>query len=178
MAKHVATSRKTQPIVPISDEEKQYFLEKDFCYTLTWLFVGAVTWTAAKTQPERCCHQAALGMFTTLVQARALYEFFYNRASTKDDDARAYDFSRSWNEAQSSLYNNYMSGESPANKRVFHLVFGRDKHSGGQGQDGPDHLKEQVIEFAKELRGLTQVFIEKIDPAFRNAAESALEQAL
>jgi hypothetical protein len=68
----------------ISNEEKEKFLQKDFCDALTWLFVGAVIWEAAQRRPECCCHQVVLGMYTTLVQARALYEFFFSKTRNEE----------------------------------------------------------------------------------------------
>ncbi len=118
-------------------------------------------------------------MFTSVTQARALYEFFYTNGS-KPDDARALDFVPSWTEGRSALYVKYMSRETPANKRVFHLVYGRSSaaNAGGAGKDGPDHLKNQVIEFAKDLRRLTEEFIKCVELRFRDIARTALDKAL
>lgn len=113
-------------------------------------------------------------MLTSLVQARSLYEFFYNKRS-QGDDARAYHCAPSWNEPKSHLYLKYMASEKPANKRVFHLVHNRAIHSGGVGDD---HLKVQALNFAKDLRKLTEKFIVCVEPDFRDSAHYALNKAL
>jgi len=155
-------------------DERREFLDKDFYDALRWAFVGAVTWAATEGRPER-----VLGMYTNFVQIRALYEFFHTKGS-KPDDARAIEFAPSWTEPASPLYLKYMQNETPANKRVFHLVYGRSAaaNAGGPGDDGPDHLKNQVIEFAKDLRRLAEAFIKCVDPQFRDIARAALDKAL
>ncbi len=157
-----------------TSDEKREFLEKDLYDALRWAFVGAITWLATEGQPER-----VLGMNTNFVQARALYEFFYTKGN-KPDDARALDFAPSWTEPRSPLYLKYMNNQTPANKRVFHLVYGRSgaANAGGAGHNGPDHLKNQVIEFAKDLRRLTEEFIKCVEPQFRDIARTALDKAL
>jgi hypothetical protein len=163
--------------VPNELEKKRDFLDKDLYDALRWLFVGAVAWEAARTLQDRCGRLSVLGMLTSFVQARALYEFFYS--SGKRDDARARDFSPSWDQsAKSDLYLKYMASEKPANKRVFHLVYGRSKHPGGTGEDSSDHLKNQVVNFARDLRKLTEIFIESVEPNLRVSVQSALQKAL
>jgi hypothetical protein len=71
-----------------------------------------------------------------------------------------------------------MSAHKPANKRVFHLVYNRSVHSGGSGQDGADHLKNQVLEFAKDLRSLMEQFMNSADTVFRDSIRQALDNAL
>jgi hypothetical protein len=156
---------------------KESFLKEDLYDALRWLFVGAVTWEASRKQPQRCENQDVLGMYTSLVQARALYEFFY-AVRKKDDDARVCCFPPSWKEPKSPPYLEYMDFEKPANKRVFHLVYKRAAHAGGPGHDGPDHLKNQLMKFAKDLHRLTEVFIGLVEPALRGSAPSALQRAL
>ena len=160
-------------------DEKTQLLKEDLHDALRWLFVGAVTWEAARKQPHRCGNQDALAMFTSLTQARALYEFFY-AAPGKSDDARARDFcpASAWNPSKSYLYLDYMAAKKPANKRVFHLVYDRADHAGGLGEDGPDHLKNQVLNFARDLRRLTEEFIKCIDSKFHHVAGAALHGAL
>src|SRR5271169_2288093 len=114
---------------PTIDEQKK-FLEDDLSDALKGLFVGAVVWEAAHNS-EQCPFQQGLGMMTTLVQARALYEFYSSKNATAYDDARAKQFASSWTGTNSILYNDYMAGKKPANKRVFHLVYFRSEHSGG-----------------------------------------------
>jgi len=159
------------------DSTKEHFLREDLRDALRWLFVGAVTWEACRSQPQRCRNQDALGMFTSLVQARALYEFFYDPGK-QGDDARACDFILGWDPPESELYRRYMAKRKPANKRVFHLVYDRAVHAGGSGQDEPDHLKKQVLEFARDLRRLTEEFIKCVEPQFRDIARRALDKAL
>jgi hypothetical protein len=155
-------------------DEKKEFLEKDFYDALRWCFVGAVTWAATNGRPE-----CALGMYTNFVQTRSLYEFFHT-TGRKADDARVADFVSTWAEPSSPLYLKYMQYETPANKRVFHLVFGRSDaaNAGGAGHDGQDHLKNQVLEFAKDLRRLTEEFIKCADPQFRGIIRTSLDDAL
>ncbi len=155
-------------------DEKKDFLEKDLYDALRWTFVSAVAWYGGDGRPER-----VLGMFTNFVQARALYEFYFT-SGTKLDDSRARHFAPSWTEPKSPLYSKYMQNDTPANKRVFHLVYGRSSaaNAGGPGHDGPDHLKNQVLEFAKDLRRLTEKFIECVEPQFCDIARTALKNAL
>jgi hypothetical protein len=71
-----------------------------------------------------------------------------------------------------------MQIETPANKRVFHLVYGRSDaaNAGGPGHDGPDQLKNQVLEFAKDLRRLTEVLINHAERDFRSIIRTALDK--
>ncbi len=156
---------------------KEKFLKEDLYDALRWLFEGAVAWKAARERPEGAeRHQSVLGMYTSLVQARALYEFFY--AHGQGDDARACHFAPAWNPSQTDLYRRYMAGGKPANKRLFHLVYNRSLHAGGSGEDGPDHLKNQVLEFAKDLRSLTERFADSVDTNFCDSVRHALRKAL
>lgn len=159
-----------------TQDEKSKFLKEDLYDSLRWLFVGTVAWHAARVQPDRCPHQMVLGMYTNLVQARALYEFFYSRG--KRDDARAVDFAPAWRPVPSSLYSNYMAGGKPANKRVFHLVYDRSAHPAGPGHVADDHINKKVLEFAKELRQITEEFVKCVQPHFRAIVQSALDSAL
>lgn len=164
--------------VPVPDDStKVSFLEEDFDDALRWLFVGAITWEASQSEPHRCANQDALAMFTSLTQARALYEFFYGLGE-QDDDARARHFASAWDPPKTDLYRRYMAGGKPANKRVFHLVYNRPARAGGSGQDGTDHLKNQVLEFAKDLRSLTEKFADSADTDFRDSIQHALQKAL
>jgi hypothetical protein len=150
------------------------FLERDLYDALRWTFVSAVTWHASDGRAER-----VLGMCTNFVQARALYEFYFAKGS-KTDDARAHHFSDSWNEPESLLYSKYMRSGMPANKRVFHLAYDRSSaaNAGGQGHDGPDHIKNQVLEFAKDLCRITEKFIGCLEPQLRDVARTTLSQAM
>jgi hypothetical protein len=162
--------------MPASDEQKKSeFLEYDLYDALRWLFVGAVAWQAATK--DLCPHQRVLGMYTSLVQARALYEFFFEEG--RRDDARAGDFAPRWaREESNNLYSQYMAKAKPANKRVFHLVYDRSAHAGGAGHDGPEHLNNQVLKFARDLRRLTEAFVECAAPRFRDRIQCALRGAL
>ncbi len=164
---------------PLDEATKKAFLTEDLYDALRWLFVSAVTWGASRDQPHRCGNQDVLAMFTSLAQARALYEFFYSNGR-QHDDARARDFTPDpvWRPSETSLYRTYMSAHKPANKRVFHLVYNRSVHSGGFGQDGADHLKNQVLEFAKDLRSLMEQFMNSADTVFRDSIRQALDNAL
>ena len=64
-------------VQPLDEATKKAFLTEDLYDALRWLFVSAVTWGASRNQPHRCGNQDVLAMFSSLVQARALYEFFY-----------------------------------------------------------------------------------------------------
>jgi hypothetical protein len=163
--------------MPTLHQQKD-FLEKDLYDALRWLFIGAVAWQAAREQPGRWGRQYVLGMLTSFVQARSLYEFFFS-GSIKGDDARACHFAPSWKEVpETRLYQKYMAAGMPANKRAFHLVYDRGRHSGGTGEHGPDHIIEQVFSVAKELRQLTEEFIQRAEQVFREEAQSALQKAL
>jgi hypothetical protein len=115
-------------------------------------------------------------MYTNFVQARALYEFFYSSGSR--DDARAVDFAPAWKPRTNSLHAKYMAAGKPANKRVFHLVYGRSAHAGGPGHEGDDHINKKVLEFAKDLRQLTEEFVKCVQPHFQAIVQSALDSAL
>lgn len=156
-------------------QQKNDFLEKDFYDALRWLFVGAVTWHATGVQQERCPHQRVLSMYTAFVQARALYEFY--GAGGRGDDVRARHLIPSWR-FNSRLHARYMAAGSPTNKRVFHLVYQRARHAGGTGHDGPDHLKNQVLEIARDLRRLTEQFVSQLDARFHGKAAAALRKAV
>jgi hypothetical protein len=168
-----AGAKKGRNSVPTLDEKKE-FLEKDFYNSLRWLFVSAVTWHAAKDRPERL-----FAMYTNFVEARSLYEFYYTKG-TKFDDARALQFADSWTAPTSTLFRKYMDTRTPAQKRVFHLVYGRsaEANAGGPGHEHHDHLKNQVLKFAQNLRYITAVFIKKVRPEFRSLVQNAFDKAL
>lgn len=180
-------------------DSQRAFLEDDLSDALKGLFVGAVVWEAADRaekakEKERCPFLKRLAATESFVQARALYEFY---TPTKDkpkgekgEPAYASHFGQ-WTEKEfgvdvSGLFEKYMEGRkapgvfrtnSPANKRVFHLAYDRSDFSGGSGQDGSDHLKNQPLKFATNLRDITEKFIEKVEPPFRDSAKTALEKA-
>jgi hypothetical protein len=158
--------------------ERKKFLEDDLSDALKGLFVGAVVWQAGDDSD----FQKGLGFFTSIVQARALYEFYCSPKQAEADDARARDFGHLWTsqKSASSLYRKYMAKGKPANKRVFHLVYLRQRHSGGaiQEHDGPDHIKHQVLHFAKDLQRLTQEFAKTVDADFQKSVTCALQKAL
>jgi hypothetical protein len=160
------------PIPPTAADEKE-FLEKDLYDALRWSFVSAVTWHATKGR------ERALAMNTNFAQSRALYEFYFAKVS-EPDDARAFQFVPSWAEPESTLYLKYMKRGKPANKRVFHLVYDRSiaANAGGVGHDGPDHIKNQVLEFAKDLRRITEQFIGCVKPQFQAIVRTTLDNAL
>jgi hypothetical protein len=158
-----------------TNKELHKFIAEDLYDALRWLFEGAVAWEAARMKPGKSSrHQQAFGMFTSLVQARSLYEFFYGKK--KPDDARARDFvSKSrWIVPHSALYARYMENGKPAQKRVFHLVFNRPIHSGGLGNE----LNKKVTEFAVDLRRLVEDFQRNADPEFRDEIECTLTKAI
>jgi hypothetical protein len=158
------------------DDQVVFF--EDLKDALKWLFVGAVVWEAAKGK-QPCPNQDALGMFTTFVQARALYDFYY-KEERDSDDARAEDFcDATWEPPKSTLYLRYVAKGSPLNKRVFHLVYGRSgkKCARASGPSGPGHLKEQVIEFAKDLLQVTKTFVQCARQEYKDLAQSALDAA-
>jgi hypothetical protein len=163
--------------MPILDRStKERFLADDPYNALRWLFEGAIAWKAALERPERAGrHQSVFGMYMSLVEARALYEFFYKEGKAgRDDDARACHFG--WKPPREvPLYSEYMKREKPANKRVFHLVYNRSAHAGGTG---PDELNKRVLEFAKDLRRLTEEFARKAEPDFCDGIQRALQKAL
>jgi hypothetical protein len=160
-----------------TQKELHDFLSNDLYDALWWLFEGAVAWEAARLKPGQSGrHQKAFGMFTSLVQARSLYEFFYGKRRAQSDDARAGDFASKskWTAPPSSLYARYMAPTRPAQKRVFHLVFNRSAHSGGTGNE----LNRKVIEFASELRSLVEDLEQNADPQFKAEIGCALARAI
>ncbi len=159
--------------IPPTIADQKEFLEKDLYDALRWSFVSAVTWHATKGR------ECVLAMNTNFVQSRALYEFYFTKKK-KIDDARAPQFAPSWAEPESTLYLKYMKRGKPANKRVFHLVYDRSiaANAGGVGHDGPDHIKNQVLEFAKDLRRITEQFIGCVGPQFRTIVRTAFDDAL
>lgn len=156
------------------------FLKKDLYNTLKELFIGAVTWRAHLDADTRYLRD--LGMFSCFVQARALYEFFYlkpNGGSKLGGTASAYHFIRSWKPSdERQLYAKYMDKNTPAQKRVFHLVYGRSGYAGGAAKDESDHLKNQVLNFAVDLKRLTEEFARSVDEKYRPSVECALRRAL
>jgi hypothetical protein len=176
--------------MPTPDEMKK-FLEEDLSHALKELFVGAVVWEAAdveKGRSELCPFQRDLAMYASFVQARALYEFYSQKKKRKakkgqgQDDARARDFipTGKWTGkgSKSKLYSKYMDNDAPANKRVFHLVYGRSRQAGGPINDETRHIKNQVLAFARELLKFTREFGNRVEPDFRGSARCALGKAL
>lgn len=158
---------------PSNRSTMERFLKEDLYDALRWFFEGAVAWDAARSRPEKCRHQCVLGMQTSLVQARALYEFFYGHE--QGDDARAVQFASTWRPLETNLYRAYMAGGKPANKPAFHLVYNRSRHAVGN-ESG--HLKNRVVEFARDLKRLTEDFCRNADSSFQQVIDSALKKAL
>jgi hypothetical protein len=125
------------------------------------------------------CHERHRTRARDEHEFRALYEFYFT-SGTKPDDARAVQFVPSWDEPKSPLYLKYMDHGKPANKRVFHLVYDRSvaANAGGAGHDGPDHIKNQVLEFAKDLRRITEQFIGCVEPPLQTIVRTTLDNAL
>jgi hypothetical protein len=161
-----------------SDADQETFLRADFCDTLRWMLVGAITWKAAPTK-ECCPNLDVVGMYTSLLQSRNLYEFYYDENPHFDDDARASEFASSWDMKDTSpLYKKYMGPGMPVNNRISHLVWERSKHSGGTLVDECDHLKKQVLPCAHDLIEITNKFIPLVTPeSVRAAATFALDEA-
>jgi hypothetical protein len=170
----------------ISDADRTQFLQKDFYNSLRFMFEGAIAWHAWKQTLEKrdqfsslFRHQGVLGMYATFTEARALYEFFQNHESRRNDrdDAHADDFAPNWRAAESEVYKNYVAHSKPANKRMFHLVYRRDEKSGETSSQGP--LKDQVLNVAKDLLDIAGQFFENIDDSeCRERARTALQKAL
>lgn len=125
------------------------------------------------SHPEHCRHQIVLAMHTSLLQTRALYEFYYARG--RGDDARVSQFASRWSPRPTTLYWSYMSGGKPANKRLFHLVFERARHAGGTGQN---ELKNRVVDFAADIKQITEDFAIHANADFRQLVGDALRTAL
>jgi hypothetical protein len=157
----------------VPTERMNNFLRADLKDALKWLFVGAIVWQAAKEKKQECCsNQDALGMFTSFMQARSLYEFYYGPPEGKDDDARAEQFARTSFNPKSSLGARYMYKEGeelPVNKRLFHMVYGRSEH---------DEINDQVLSIAQDLQRITKEFAEHATPEFKPLIEGALDDAL
>jgi hypothetical protein len=161
---------------------KKDFLEQDLYNALKELFIGTVTWQA-NPQEKNTHYLRDLGMFTCFVQARALYEFFYKPKEgsipQNGDTASAHHFASSWRPSDlKGLYLNYMANKTPAQKRVFHLVYGRSTFPGGTSPDESDHLRNQVLAFAKDLHRLTKEFAQSVEAEYRALVEGALQKAL
>jgi hypothetical protein len=162
---------------------EEEFLKKDLYESLKWLFVGAVTWCARPL--EKDSHQLrGLGMFACFVQARALYEFFNStERGTLESGSTAssadFDFPRQKPCDPEQLYSKYMAKNTPAQKRVFHLVYDRAGWAGGSATDESDHLKNRVLDFAKDLKRLTKEFASSVtEEKYRELVECALARAL
>lgn len=168
------TNKSSEKRIPDLNAQLE-FLEEDLLDSLKWLFVGAITWQADKERPQRCPHQRAIGMFTSIVQARSLYDFYYKVSFS--DDARAKSFATDWTPKACSLLDDYLGNQKAANKRIFHLVYWRSERGGGKGDESCD-INEQVLELAKEVLQITRSFVESVDPHFREAAHGALRMAL
>jgi hypothetical protein len=174
-----------------SVENRNDFLKKDLADALKALFVAAVVWRAAVEAART--HQKEVWPFVEgiaasacFVQARALYDFYDPKKSRElsgvpGESAYASHFvSQKWTSGdfQSDLYDRYLDNQKPANKRVFHLVYDRSDYSGGSEADESDHLKNQPLRFAKELRAITKHFITRVDECYRDAATTALDGAI
>ena len=162
-----------------TDDEINQLLRDDLTNDFACLCVAAVTWHAAEICGERTPHQKMIAMNAAILHARALYEFFLG-PPPKLDDARAADFS--FTPKPTSLYLEYMYSkkpiEAPANKRLFHLVYNRSKHSGGDAKDERTHIKEQALPFARDLLSLTGQFVASLPTKFEESARSIISTAL
>jgi hypothetical protein len=160
---------------------KRDFLKDDLYNSLKELFLGAVTWHA-HPEGKGARYLRDLGMFTCFVQARALYEFFYHKVEQTKPGGTACSqhFASPWRPCDlQNLYSKYMGKNAPAQKRVFHLVYGRSCFSGGSKQDGADDLKNQVLSFAQDLKRLAEEFATACNQKdHRELAEGALARAL
>lgn len=154
---------------------KNDLLRVDLYNTLRWLFEGAIAWKASLGGHQRTRHQAVLGLFTCLVQARALYEFFYGTGG--GDNARASQFAAKWAPAETELYAKYMATRMPANKRIFHLVYDRSTHAGGLEEE-KERLEDRVLAIAIDLLQLCEEFAKNADTEFRESVRYALDKAL
>lgn len=154
---------------------KASFLEQDLYDALRWMVVGAVTWTAPDCRAHP--HLKVLSMNTVFVQARALYDFYFGKG-IRVDDARASHFVASWADSPSAELSDFLGTGRPANKRVFHLVYDRQAHSGGSSNDESDHLKNQVLNLATRLLDTTCDFVARLDDGLRPSGQLAVRQAL
>ena len=105
------------------DEMKARFLKEDFKDSLKWLFVGAVTWQAHSLEQDHH-YMRALGMFTCLVQARALYEFFFGSPTEtieKGSTACARHYVRAWGAKATCIGNTWQ--EKPRLRNGFFILF-------------------------------------------------------
>src|SRR5262249_41031365 len=130
----------------------------------------------------------ALAMFASLIQARALYEFFYKCDAPQfqsGKNARAKHFVSSWQMPDDpySLYAKYMASETPAQRRAFHLVYGRETPAGGSMGGGLEELKWRILDFAQDLKRTTQEFANELGrtpelDTYRELVECALAESL
>ena len=165
-----------------TQSEMQRFLAEDLRNDLRWLCDAAVVWDAANTLGTDLetlqRHADVHTMHASVTLARSLYEFFFDPSERHPDDARARHFCRTWDETPSALYVSYFALSKSANKRVLHLVYERAAHSGGTGHAGRDHLNKQVVAVARDLLRITERFIAKVEPEFKESARTALNGAL
>lgn len=71
-----------------------------------------------------------------------------------------------------------MAPQTPAQKRVFHLVYARSRFSGGVALDEADHIKNRVLAFASDLLRLTREFEAQLMGVERELVNSALQRSL
>jgi len=164
-----------------TEAEKVSFLDEDFYDCLRWLVVAAHAWDAPQ---DRIAHQKVLAMMTAFVQARALYEFYRPRSGGGDDDgARAHDFCPAGADVSKLVDSHpelrrYLGHGEAANKRLFHLVYGRSGHSGGNQPDESDDLKDQVRLVAERMVAVTRRFVHLAKSDYKQRIEDALTKAL
>lgn len=163
-----------------TESEKVGFLDQDFYDCLRWLVVAAHAWEAPPQR--RIDHQQVLAMMTALVQARALYEF-YRPGDGGDDGARVAHFCPPGTDVSTLLDSHpslkrYLGHGRAANKRLFHPVYGRPGHAGGDQPDESDHLKNQVRLVAESMVDVTRGFVRLAEPRYRQRIEGALRRAL
>jgi hypothetical protein len=166
---------------------KEKFLTDDLRDSLKWLIVGAVTWQAHPLEGDHD-YLRALGMFTSLGHARALYEFFNNSGDGTPEvgeTASARHFNSSWSSPSDpeALYSKYMAKRMPVNRRLSHLVYGRDTLAGGSMGGGRSELNARVLDFAKDLKRITQTFSTSLTGSpeqekYGELVERALDKAL
>ncbi len=148
------------------------FLEEDLFDSLRWLFEGAIAW---KAEQEKTRHQKVLAMYTSLVQARSLYDFFFKEA-LKNDDARLVHFT-GW-KPENAFCKKYLDHGQAGNKRIFHLVYNRSQHNGGESNSEHDHLKEQVLEIAKTFFDLTKEFVNRANQNYKDTIQQVLNKTI
>ncbi len=151
--------------------QMKQFLEEDLFNELRWVCVGAVAWKVHK-KLDPFPNLDVFGMDSSFVHARSLYEFYYQknpRPPKKGNTAWVGNFTdKSWQPAKTNSYKKFIAEDSPVQKRVFHLAYGRSEYG---------EVRNEVLAFARDLCRLTEAFVDHAELDYRDSVKSALDRA-